>query len=49
MEKSVIEGLETTRHEHKFDFEEATPHTTTFRCLLCRQIILEPEDAGTGA
>ena len=46
---STIEGAATTRHEHKFDFEEATTTATIFRCTVCGHLLHELEDAGTGA
>lgn len=49
MPTSVIEGATTTRHEHRFEFVEATTTDTVFRCSKCSQLLIEPEDAGTGA
>jgi len=49
MNQSVIEGQVTSRHEHEYDFLEATPDSTWFFCKICKKPLQEHEDAGTGA
>lgn len=50
MSQSTIEGVvSATRHEHVYVFLEATPDATWFGCIHCKQLLVEPEDAGTGA
>ena len=38
-------------HKHKFEFDYAEPDKTVFSCTDkgCDAILIEPEDAGTGA
>lgn len=49
MEKSVIEGLLSVRHEHQYEFEAAYSDATWFLCIKCLAPLIEYEDAGTGA